>query len=165
MNLRIGLGVDAHRRIEGRPLFLGGVEIPAPFGLLAHSDGDVLCHAILDALLGAANLGDKGQIFPDSDAQYKNIRSTELLARAIKLLSQHYFDIVNIDVSVMCEEPKLAPHIPQMKINLAKALHITPDQISIKATTLERMGFTGRNEGIAAMAIAMLTMTGANFGR
>jgi 2-C-methyl-D-erythritol 2,4-cyclodiphosphate synthase len=165
MNPRIGLGVDAHRRVDGRRLFLGGIEIPSTFGLLAHSDGDVICHAILDALLGAANLGDKGTIFPDTDIQYKDIRSTELLASAVKLLSQHYFDIVNIDVSVMCEEPKLMPHVPQMKAILSKVLCITPDQISVKATTLEKMGFTGRNEGIAAMAIAMLNMTGATFGR
>ncbi len=158
MSLRIGIGVDAHRRAEGRPLVLGGVQIPADFGLEAHSDGDVIAHAILEALLGAANLGDKGKWFPPTDPQYKGIRSTALLEQVATELKFRNYSIVNIDVSVMCEEPRLAPHIEEMKQELAMALMTDADQISIKGTTLERMGFTGRKEGIAALAVAMLEL-------
>ena len=124
MNLRVGIGIDAHRRVEGKQLYLGGVLIASDFGLLAHSDGDVISHAILDAMLGAASLGDKGVIFPDSDPQYKDIRSTMLLSKATALLGAKGYEVVNVDVSAMCEEPKLAPHTVAMKTELAAALGI-----------------------------------------
>ena len=154
--LRIGIGVDAHRRIPGRPLWLGGVEIPADFGLEAHSDGDVICHAIIEALLGASNLGDKGRLFPPSDPQYENIRSTVLLQRVVNALEQSGFKTVNIDVSVMCEEPRISNHVSEMQNVLSKVLRISPADISIKGTTLERLGFTGRKEGIAALAVGLI---------
>ncbi len=153
---RIGIGVDAHRVQKGRRLILGGVEIPADFGLEAHSDGDVIAHAILDALFGAAAMGDKGTNFPPTDPAYHNIRSTELLSRCRHALANRRIEIVNIDVSVMCEEPKIAAFVEEMQRALALALVIEESQISIKGTTLERMGFTGRKEGIAALAIAMI---------
>ncbi|MBU1921077.1 2-C-methyl-D-erythritol 2,4-cyclodiphosphate synthase [bacterium] len=156
MDILIGIGIDAHRLVEGVPLWLGGVEIPGSHGLEAHSDGDVISHAILDALLGAADLGDKGVLFPSSDDTYKNIRSTQLLHASMAKLRAAGFAIGNIDVSVMCEDPKLEPHIQSMKHTLARAMSIQPEQISIKGTTLERMGFTGRREGIAALAVALL---------
>lgn len=159
MSLRVGIGTDAHRRVKGRPLVLGGVEIPADFGLEAHSDGDVLAHAILDAMFGAASLGDKGTHFPPTDPQYKNIRSTELLARAIRTLKEDGYSLVNVDASVICEEPRLSPFIPQMKRQLATALGIAESRISIKGTTTERLGFTGRNEGIAATAVVLVECT------
>jgi 2-C-methyl-D-erythritol 2,4-cyclodiphosphate synthase len=165
MNLRVGLGVDTHRRIEGKPLVLGGVEIPAPFGLEAHSDGDVLAHAVLDALLGAAGLGDKGLHFPSSDPQYKNIRSMGLVARTAELLRAQGCTPVNVDVSVVCEEPKLVPYLTEMKQELSAALAIPPSRISIKGTTSERLGFTGRNEGIAAMAVALVDCSGQDHDR
>ncbi|RPH94431.1 2-C-methyl-D-erythritol 2,4-cyclodiphosphate synthase [candidate division KSB1 bacterium] len=154
--MRIGIGIDAHRFIAGKPLVLGGVEIPFELGLEAHSDGDVICHAILDALLGAAALGDKGTHFPPTDPQYKNIRSTLLLERTAKLLRERGFAIVNIDCSVVCEEPKLSSHIPEMKHTLGTALGVAEDRIAVKGTTTERMGFTGRKEGITAMAVTLL---------
>ena len=160
MNFRVGIGVDAHRREAGRPLFLGGVNIPSAFGLAAYSDGDVIAHAILDAMLGAANLGDKGTLFPDTDPKYKNIRSTELLTQAAKELSDSSFEIVNVDVSVMCEEPKITPYVSEMRAELSSALVIEKSQVSIKATTLEQMGFTGRKEGIAALAVVLIQSTG-----
>ena len=156
MTLRIGIGVDAHRRVAGRPLFLGGVEIPAEFGLEAHSDGDVICHAIMEALLGAANLGDKGRLFPPADARYKNIRSTVLLERVANLVLESGYQTVNVDVSVMCEEPRISTHVGEMQKRLSQVLKVTPEQVSIKGTTLEQMGFTGRKEGIAALAVALL---------
>jgi 2-C-methyl-D-erythritol 2,4-cyclodiphosphate synthase len=156
MNFRVGIGIDAHKFVTGRSLVLGGVEIPYPLGLEAHSDGDVIAHAILDALLGAANLGDKGQLFPLTDPQYKDIRSTLFLEKATGLLKQNHWHVVNIDVSVMAEEPQLLPHISAMKTALSKAMNISGDQISIKGTTLEQMGFTGRKEGIAAMAVVLI---------
>jgi len=156
MSLRVGIGTDAHRRVTGRELILGGVRIPADFGLEAHSDGDVLCHAILDAMLGAAGLGDKGTYFPPTDPQYKDIRSTELLVRASQTLHENRCSLVNVDVSVICEEPRLLPHVPKMKKELSAALGIRENRISIKGTTTERLGFTGRNEGIAAMAVVLV---------
>lgn len=161
MTLRIGIGVDAHRRVDGRSLVLGGVDIPAPFGLEAHSDGDVICHAIMEALLGAANLGDKGKLFPPTDPQYKGIRSTRLLERTWDAVASAHFSLVNVDVSVMCEEPCIASYSEQMKQALAAAMKAEPEQISIKGTTLERMGFTGRKEGIAAMAVVLLERNAA----
>jgi 2-C-methyl-D-erythritol 2,4-cyclodiphosphate synthase len=157
MDIRVGIGVDAHRVAAGRELWLGGVEIPCDFGLEAHSDGDVISHAILEALLGAANLGDKGKLFPSSDDTYKGIRSTQLLHGAMAKIRAAGFSISNVDVSVMCEEPKLQPHIERMKFALARAMSVQTEQISIKGTTLDQMGFTGRKEGIAAVAVALLT--------
>jgi 2-C-methyl-D-erythritol 2,4-cyclodiphosphate synthase len=156
MNFRVGIGIDAHRFIPGRLLVLGSVIIPHPLGLEAHSDGDVIAHAILDGLLGAANIGDKGQLFPPTDPQYKDIRSSFFLEKATELLKQNHWQIVNIDVSVMAEEPKLLPHVSAMKTALSKAMNISGNQISIKGTTLEQMGFTGRKEGIAAMAVVLI---------
>ncbi|MFH1010953.1 MAG: 2-C-methyl-D-erythritol 2,4-cyclodiphosphate synthase [bacterium] len=156
MPVRIGIGFDAHRKAVGRALVLGGVTIPSPWGLEAHSDGDVISHAILDALLGAANLGDKGQHFPPTDPQFKDIRSVLLLEKARELLTEKRFTIGNIDVTVICQEPKLAPYIPKMCQALATALSISDTQVSVKATTTEQMGFTGRGEGVAAMAVALL---------
>jgi 2-C-methyl-D-erythritol 2,4-cyclodiphosphate synthase len=156
MDIRIGIGIDAHRLAEGLPLWLGGVEIPHTHGLEAHSDGDVISHAILDALLGAADLGDKGQHFPPTDDAYKNMRSTQLLHASMAKLRTAGYAIINIDVSVMCEEPKLESHIQGMKHALARAMSIQPEQVSIKGTTLEHLGFTGRKEGIAALAVAAL---------
>jgi 2-C-methyl-D-erythritol 2,4-cyclodiphosphate synthase len=156
LSIRVGIGVDAHRRIEGWPLYLGGILIPVSFGLAAHSDGDVISHAILDALLGAANMGDKGELFPDTDPQYKDIRSTVLLERAMQLLRKSGYAVQNIDISVMCEEPRLMQYRESMKVALATALDIGIDRISVKATTLEGLGFTGRNEGIAAIATVLI---------
>ncbi len=155
-DFRIGLGVDAHRIVTGRKLVLGGVDVPTPFGLEAHSDGDVIAHAILDALFGAANMGDKGTHFPPTNSEFKDIASTKLLTQCRRELSDSRFEIVNIDVSVMCEEPKISPLVSAMQRELALALAIEESQISIKGTTLERMGFVGRKEGIAAMAVAMI---------
>ncbi|MBI5060452.1 2-C-methyl-D-erythritol 2,4-cyclodiphosphate synthase [candidate division KSB1 bacterium] len=154
--MRIGIGVDAHRRVSGRKLVLGGVELPAEFGLAAHSDGDVIAHAILDALFGAAALGDKGRFFPPTDPAYHNISSLVLLQECRKTLADYDFEIENIDVSVMCEEPQLAPYVPEMVRQLGLALALDERRISVKGTTLERMGFTGRNEGIAALAVALV---------
>lgn len=153
---RIGIGVDAHRFVAGRPLILGGIEIEHPFGLEAHSDGDVLCHAIMDAMLGAANAGDKGKLFPPTDPQYKDARSTDLLHHTMRAISYAGYDIVNLDVSVMCEEPRIGPYREEMRDTVATALGIQVEQISIKGTTLEGMGFTGRKEGIAAIATVLL---------
>ncbi len=156
MGQRVGIGIDAHRFITGRPLILGGVPVPAEFGLEAHSDGDVLAHAILDALLGAANLGDKGTHFPPSDSAYKDIHSIVLVERAVSLIAGRGGTVVNVDSTIICEQPKLGAHIPHMKTVLAKALKCKASAVSIKATTTERMGFTGRGEGIAAMAVVLL---------
>jgi 2-C-methyl-D-erythritol 2,4-cyclodiphosphate synthase len=154
--MRVGIGFDAHRKVLGRALVLGGVTIPSPWGLEAHSDGDVISHAVLDALLGAANLGDKGLHFPPTDPQFKNIRSVLLLEKASRLLVEKGFTVGNIDVTAICQEPKLAPYISQMCETLALALGVSGAQISVKATTTEQMGFTGRGEGVAAMAVALL---------
>jgi len=157
MTWRSGIGFDAHRCVAGRPLVLGGVTIPCDFGLDAHSDGDVLAHAILDALLGAAALGDKGSLFPPSDPQYKNIRSMILLERAAALLKENRFRIANVDATVICERPRLLEYVPHMKREIAAALRMELARISVKATTAEGMGFTGRGEGIAALATVMLS--------
>jgi 2-C-methyl-D-erythritol 2,4-cyclodiphosphate synthase len=162
MTLRVGIGTDAHRKIGGRPLVLGGVEIPCAFGLEAHSDGDVLCHAVMDAILGAANLGDKGTHFPPTDPKYKDIRSTLLLENAMQTLRESGCSLVNVDISVVCEEPKIAPYVEAMKNQLAAALHVSVNRISIKGTTTEKMGFTGRGEGIAAMATALVNSPDCN---
>lgn len=153
--LRIGIGYDSHRFIEGRPLILSGVTIPYEKGMDAHSDGDVVLHAICDALLGAAALGDIGQHFPNT-AEFKNIDSRILLKKVASLISGKNFSINNIDASVLADRPKLAPYIMAMRQNIATDLQISLDQISIKATTNEGMGFIGRGEGIAAQAVVLL---------
>ena len=155
--MRIGQGYDVHRLVEGRKLILGGVEIPYEKGLLGHSDADVLLHAVMDALLGAAALGDIGQHFPDSDERYKGISSVELLKEVGKILQENGYLIENIDSTVIAQRPKLLPYRPQMAKNIADARGIEPDQVSVKATTEEGLGFTGTGEGISAQAIALLS--------
>ena len=155
--MRIGQGYDVHRLVEGRKLILGGVEIPYEKGLLGHSDADVLLHAVMDALLGAAALGDIGQHFPDSDERYKGISSVELLKEVGKILQENGYLIENIDSTVIAQRPKLLPYRPQMAKNIADALGIEPDQVSVKATTEEGLGFTGAGDGISAQAIALLS--------
>ena len=153
---RIGQGFDAHRFAPDRKLILGGVDIPHPFGLSGHSDADVLTHAIIDALLGAVGLGDIGQHFPDTDPIYKDISSLVLLARTGKIVAHQGYQIVNIDSTLILEAPKMALFLTQCRRNIASALEIDIDQISVKATTTEGMGFTGRKEGVAAMAVALI---------
>jgi 2-C-methyl-D-erythritol 2,4-cyclodiphosphate synthase len=157
--VRIGLGFDAHRLVAGRPLILGGVEIPHPLGLLGHSDADVLTHAIGDALLGAVGAGDLGTHFPDGDPAYKDISSLMLLARIIELVRHRGFQPVNVDATVVAEKPRLAPHFPAMIAKLAPILGLAPDAINLKATTTEKMGFAGREEGIAAYAAVLVQKT------
>ena len=154
--MRIGHGYDVHKLVPERALILGGVEISHETGLLGHSDADVLTHAVMDALLGAAALGDIGKLFPDNDPQYKGISSLLLLARVGECLREKGYQIGNIDVTMIAQRPKLAPHIPKMRENLARVLGIDPDQINIKATTEERLGFTGREEGMACHAVCLL---------
>lgn len=154
--IRIGQGYDVHRLVEGRKLILGGKEIEYGLGLLGHSDADVLTHAICDALLGAAALGDIGKLFPDNDEKYKNINSQILLTEVGKRIASAGYIINNIDATVVAQEPKLAPHISDMRENIARSLNIEPQQVSIKATTEEGLGFTGKKEGIAAMAVALI---------
>ncbi|MCL2677421.1 MAG: 2-C-methyl-D-erythritol 2,4-cyclodiphosphate synthase [Clostridiales bacterium] len=153
--MRIGQGFDAHRLAPGRALVLGGVTIDHPLGLLGHSDADVLCHAIADALLGAAALGDLGRHFPDSDPTYKDVSSLLLLQKTAALLSEKGLQIVNIDATVTAQTPRLALYIALMRENIAAALGICTEQVSVKATTTEGLGFTGRGEGIAVFACAL----------
>lgn len=154
--MRIGHGYDVHRLTQGRKLILGGVEIPFEKGLLGHSDADVLAHAVMDALLGAAALGDIGQLFPDSDPAYEGADSLKLLRRVAQVLGEHGYGIGNVDATVLAQRPKLAPHIPEMRERLAAAMSIDPGRVSVKATTEEGLGFTGAGEGIAAHAVALL---------
>lgn len=154
--MRIGCGYDVHRLIEGRRLILGGVEIPYERGLLGHSDADVLLHAISDALLGAAALGDIGKHFPDSDPAYEGADSLELLRRIAGLLTEKGYEIVNVDVTVLLERPKLRPYIDRMRERISAALEIPVSGVSVKASTEEGLGFTGREEGIAAQAVALI---------
>ena len=154
--MRVGLGYDAHRLVEGRRLILGGVEVPHPLGLLGHSDADVLSHAIGDALLGAVGAGDLGTHFPDKDPAYKNISSLILLQRIMQIVRDRGFQPVNIDATIVAQQPRLAPHIPAMQANLAPILGLTPEDINLKATTTEQMGFAGRGEGIAAYAVVLV---------
>lgn len=154
--MRIGMGYDVHRLVEDRKLIIGGVEIPYEKGLLGHSDADVLLHAIMDALLGAAALGDIGKHFPDTDERYKGISSIKLLEHVGKLLEQEGFVIGNIDSTIIAQRPKMAPYREQMRENIAKALNISVNQVGVKATTEEGMGFTGSGEGISSQAIALL---------
>lgn len=155
--MRIGMGYDVHRLVEERRLILGGVDIPYEKGLLGHSDADVLLHAIMDALLGAAALGDIGKHFPDTDEKYRGISSIKLLIEVGKLLEQNCFLIENIDATIIAQAPKMRPHIDAMRENIAKALGIDISQVGVKATTEEGLGFTGSGEGISAQAICMLT--------
>lgn len=154
--MRVGHGFDAHGFEEGRPLVLGGVTIPHDRGLAAHSDGDAVLHAVCDALLGAAALGDVGAWFPDTDEAFDNIDSRILLRRVMELLAERRWRVANVDVTVVAQAPKLAAHIPAMRDNLSADLGIQRDAVGIKATTTERMGFTGREEGIAVFAVALI---------
>lgn len=154
--MRVGMGYDVHKLTEGRKLILGGVDIPWEKGLLGHSDADVLIHAVMDALLGAAALGDIGKHFPDTDPAYKGISSIKLLVHVAELLRKQEYAVGNIDATVIAQKPKMAPHIPQMRKNMADALGIPESKINIKATTEEGLGFTGRGEGIASQAICLL---------
>ena len=154
--MRIGHGYDVHRLVPERKLILGGVEIAFEKGLLGHSDADVLAHAVMDALLGAAALGDIGRLFPDSDPAYEGADSLALLRRVTEVLAEHGYRIGNVDATVLAQRPKLAPHIPAMRERLAAAMGISTDQVSVKATTEEGLGFTGAGEGIAAHAVALI---------
>lgn len=156
METKIGIGYDSHKFVEGRKLFLGGVEIPYECGLFAHSDGDVLIHALIDAILGALNLGDIGMFFPDTDPHYKDIRSTMLLQKIPDLLSEKNAEIINIDSVLMLEAPKISPYIAEMKDTLSQVLKIQKAQISIKAKTNEGMGFVGKKEGIASIVVVLI---------
>lgn len=158
--MRVGLGYDAHRLVEGRPLVLGGVRIPYHLGLAGHSDADVLSHALGDALLGAVGAGDLGTHFPDRDPAYRNISSLVLLERIITLVKARGFKPVNVDAVVVAQEPRLAPYLEEMIASLAPILGLTPEAINLKATTTEHMGFTGRGEGIAAYAVVLVEKTG-----
>lgn len=154
--MRIGHGYDVHKLVEGRKLILAGVEIPYEKGLLGHSDADVLTHALMDALLGACALGDIGHLFPDSDPAYKGADSLKLLDEVVQLLRKKHFCPGNVDVTIIAQAPKLAPYVPQMRENLAMRLGISLDRVSVKATTEEHLGFTGRGEGIAAHAVCLV---------
>ena len=156
MNIRIGQGIDFHRLDKGFDLWLGGVKIPSGKGCIAHSDGDVLLHAICDALLGAAGLNDIGHQFPDTDMEYKDIDSKILLKRTISLINEKGFRVVNIDSTICLEKPKISQFIPEMKKAISGIAVISPEEISIKATTTEKLGFAGREEGLAAFAVVLL---------
>ncbi|MCR5388148.1 MAG: 2-C-methyl-D-erythritol 2,4-cyclodiphosphate synthase [Lachnospiraceae bacterium] len=154
--MRIGTGYDVHKLVEGRKCIIGGVDIPFEKGLLGHSDADVLCHAISDALLGAAALGDIGKHFPDTDPRFKGADSVKLLAEVGTLVYSKNYAISNIDATIIAQAPKMAPHLDKMRENIASALGLELDRINIKATTEEHLGFTGRGEGIAAQAVCLL---------
>lgn len=155
--MRVGQGYDVHRLVSGRDLILGGVKVPHSKGLLGHSDADVLIHAICDACLGAAGLGDIGQHFPDSDPRYQGIDSRKLLRQVRALLEAREWRVENLDSTIVAQAPKLAPHIPQMVANIAADLEIVASQVNVKATTTEKLGFAGREEGIAAYAVVLLS--------
>ena len=154
--MRIGTGYDVHKLVEGRKLIIGGVEIPYEKGLLGHSDADVLVHAVMDALLGAAALGDIGKHFPDSDPKYKGADSLMLMREVRRILSENGFEVGNVDATIIAQAPKMSPHIDTMRRNIAEALEIDVSKVSVKATTEERLGFTGRGEGISAQAVALI---------
>jgi 2-C-methyl-D-erythritol 2,4-cyclodiphosphate synthase len=154
--MRIGQGFDAHALVAGRKLVIGGVAIPHEKGLAGHSDADVLIHAVCDALLGAAGLGDIGSHFPDSDARYKDIDSRRLLREVARLLKERGLKAANVDATIIAQAPKMAPHIPAMRANLAADLGIAPEAVNVKAKTTEKLGFVGRGEGIAAEAVALV---------
>ena len=154
--MRIGMGYDVHRLVENRDLILGGVNIPYELGLLGHSDADVLLHAIMDSLLGATALGDIGKHFPDTDSKYKGISSIKLLEEVGKLLKNNNYKIINIDSTIIAQKPKMAPHILKMRENIANALNISINQINVKATTEEGLGFTGEGKGISSQSICLV---------
>ncbi|KRW91199.1 2-C-methyl-D-erythritol 2,4-cyclodiphosphate synthase [Alicyclobacillus tengchongensis] len=154
--MRIGFGYDVHPIGSDRPLVLGGVRIEAPFGLVGHSDADVIAHAVMDAMLGALALGDIGVHFPPSDEAYRGADSMELMAHVVALIAKEGYGLGNVDVMVLAEKPKLLPHVPAMRENIARVCGVDPGQVSIKATTTEKLGFVGRGEGIAAQAVALL---------
>ena len=156
MSLRIGQGFDVHALVPGRPLIIGGVTIPFAHGLLGHSDADVLLHAISDALLGAAGLGDIGRHFPDSDERWRGADSRALLAEVARLIEQAGWRVTNIDATIIAQAPRMSPHIPAMVVSIADTLGMLESQVNVKAKTTERLGFTGRGEGIAAQAVALL---------
>lgn len=156
MKIRVGMGYDVHQLVPERDLWLGGVRIPFERGLLGHSDADVLIHAICDALLGAANLRDIGFHFPDKDPRYKGVDSKILLVETVRILKEKGYAVGNIDATVCAERPKLNPHIPEMQSVLAKVMQVDEDCVSLKATTTEKLGFTGREEGISAYAVALI---------
>ena len=155
-DIRVGIGFDSHPLVADRRLVLGGVEVPHDKGLEGHSDGDVLTHAIMDALLGAANLGDKGSQFPSSDPQYRNILSLLLLERVAALLSDSGWRVSNVDATMLAQSPRLGPYIPEMRERTAASLGVPPARVSVKATTTDHLGFVGRSEGIAACAVACI---------
>jgi len=157
MEIRVGYGFDVHRLVADRPLWLGGILIPFEKGLLGHSDADVLIHAVCDALLGAANMRDIGYHFPDTSSDFAGIDSKILLKKTVELLSEKFWKVGNIDVTVCAERPKLKALIPQMQECLAPLMNVTPDAVSIKATTTEKLGYTGREEGISASAVVLIT--------
>ncbi len=159
--MRVGFGYDVHRLVAGRPLVLGGVNIPYAKGLLGHSDADVLVHAVMDALLGAAGAGDIGRHFPDSDRRYEGISSLVLLSRVKEVLAAENCEIANIDAVVVAQAPKLSPHLGKMAVTMAGVLQIKPGQVNVKATTTEGLGFTGTSEGIAAYAVALVNKCNA----
>ena len=154
--LRIGHGYDVHRLVEGRRLILGGVEVPHTLGLLGHSDADVLTHAVMDALLGACALGDIGHLFPDTDPAYAGADSLKLLDYVVELLEAQGWKVGNVDATILAQRPKLAPHLEQMRENLAARMKVEPEQVNVKATTEEKLGFTGAEEGIASHAVCLL---------
>ncbi len=154
--MRIGHGYDVHRLVEDRKLILGGIEIPYEKGLLGHSDADVLTHALMDSLLGAAALGDIGKLFPDNDPEYSGADSIELLKEVCKVVAEHGYRISNVDCTVIAQRPKLSPYIENMRKRLAEAMEISVDDVSVKATTEEKMGFTGEGLGISAHAVALI---------
>jgi 2-C-methyl-D-erythritol 2,4-cyclodiphosphate synthase len=157
MNIRIGQGIDFHRLEEGLDLHLGGVKIPSAKGCVAHSDGDVLLHAICDAFLGAAGMNDIGHYFPDTSSEFKNIDSKILLARTYDLIREKGFSVINIDSTICLEKPKIAPYIDAMKETIAAVIETEPGNVTIKATTTEKLGFTGREEGVVALAVVLLS--------
>lgn len=159
MNFRIGHGFDVHAFAEGRRLIVGGVDIPHERGLLGHSDADVLLHAVCDALLGAAGLGDIGKHFPDSDPQFKGIDSRKLLRHVVALLGQQGWKVGNVDATIIAQMPRMAPHITAMRACIAEDLGVAADQVNVKATTTEKLGFTGRGEGIAAESVCLIART------
>lgn len=156
MKVRVGFGYDVHKLVEGRDLWMGGIKLEHSLGLLGHSDADVLIHAICDALLGAANMRDIGYHFPDTSSDFENIDSKILLRKVVKLIADKGYSIGNVDATICAERPKMNPRIPEMKATLAECMDISEDDISIKATTTEHLGFTGREEGISAYAVALI---------
>jgi 2-C-methyl-D-erythritol 2,4-cyclodiphosphate synthase len=163
--MRIGQGFDVHALVEGRPLIIGGVTIPFERGLVGHSDADVLLHALCDALIGAAGLGDIGKHFPDTDPRYKGADSRVLLRAVVQLLQERHLAIVNVDMTIIAQAPKMAPHIPAMRANIAADLGVTVEDVNIKAKTAEKLGFVGRGEGVVAEAVALISHAVTAAGR